>query len=86
MSILKKRIGKAIPVWVVLIVIIVGTAAGAFLWVSNLIERMPTVTDVPIYLQDEYMSSTYKDEYVTWLINYTVHDPDASDGYIYIEI
>ena len=86
MSILKKRIGKVIPVYAVLAIIIVGTAAGAFLWVSNMIDKYQTVTDVPIELQEEYMSSPWKDEYITWVINYTVHDASQCDGYIYVEI
>ncbi|MCK5239619.1 MAG: hypothetical protein KAR33_08740 [Candidatus Thorarchaeota archaeon] len=86
MKILRRRIRNTIPVWLVLSVVLVGTTAGAFLWISNLIETTPTVTDVPIELQEEYMSPTYVDEYVAWIIDYTIHDASQCDGYIYIEI
>jgi hypothetical protein len=85
MSFLKNKITKTLAV-VITIIVCVGTAAGAYIWISNLIEATPTVTDVPIELQEEYMSTPYKDEYVSWMINYTIHDADECDGYIYIEI
>ena len=85
MNFLTKRFQKPLAV-VVTLVICIGTAAGAYIWLSNLITRDITVTDTPIELQDEYMSPTYLDEYVTWIVNYTINVMDESDGYIWVEI
>jgi hypothetical protein len=85
MNILTKRFQKPLAV-VVTLVICIGTAAGAYIWISNQITRDITVTDTPIVLQDEYMSPTYLDEYITWIVNYTINIMDESDGYIWVDI
>lgn len=86
MRLLMKRKVNAIPVGILLVVIIIGTAAGAFLWISNLIDKNVTVTDIPIQIQDEYMEPPYTNSTTLWLVNYTINEMSQSSGYIWISI
>lgn len=85
-SFLKNKVGNVIPVWAVIFIIVVGTAAGAFLFISNLIDKNVTVTDIPIEIQTEFMEPPYKNETTNWIVNYTINEMSQSSGYIYISI
>lgn len=86
MSLLKKRIGNAVPAWAVLVIIIVGTAAGAFIFISNFVERNVSVSGTTMSLQDHSMGEAYRNTSAPWVVNYTVLVPGQSSGYIYITI
>ena len=83
---LRKKIGKVVPVWVVLGIVLVGTAAGAFVWISNLVERDETVTDLPIELQDTYMAPLYANRESQWILDYTINEMDHCTGYVWVKI
>ncbi len=85
MSFLRKKVSKPMAI-VITVVICIGTAAGALIWISNLVQRDVTVTDIPIILEEEYITPTYVDEYVTWGLNYTINEMDQCTGYIRIDV
>jgi len=85
MNFLKKKVLKSIPVWL-LIVIMIGTAAGAVFWISNLISSNVTVTNPPIEISGSFESVHYLDLETVSHFTYTLNDPVMAVGYIIIEI
>jgi hypothetical protein len=85
MSFLKKKITKPMTV-VITIIVCIGTAAGAFLWISNLIQRDITITDIPLTFAEYSISPTYIDEEILWRLDYTVNEADLSTGYLWIDV
>ena len=86
MSVLKRRIGKAVPVWAVIGIILVGTAAGAFVWISNIIERNATVTGMPIELDELSAPPIYTNVETEWRLNYSINEIELCTGYVWIMI
>ncbi len=85
MNVLKKKVIKTIPLWM-LAIILIGTAAGAFLWVSNLVSTDITVTNPPVSISGSFESPHYVSIETTSTFDYTVNNPVLAIGYIIIEI
>ena len=85
MSFLKKKVIKTLPVWM-LIIIMIGTAAGAYLWISNLVSNNVTVTNPPIEISGSFESVHYVDLETVSHFTYTLNNPDMAVGFIIIDI
>ena len=85
MNVLKKKVIKTIPLWM-LALILIGTAAGAFLWVSNLVSTDIIVTNPPVSISGSFESPHYVSIETTSTFDYTVNNPGMAIGYIIIEI
>ncbi len=85
MNVAKKKVIKTIPL-LMLALILIGTAAGAFLWVSNLMSTDITVTNPPVSISGSFESPHYVSIETTSTFNYTVNNPRMAIGYIIIEI
>ncbi len=85
MSLLKRKVIKTIPVWL-LALILIGTAAGAFLWISNLVSTDVTVTNPPIEISGSFESVHYVSIETISRFDYVLNDPTMAIGYIIIEI
>jgi len=85
MNFLKRKVLKTIPVWL-LIVIMIGTAAGAVFWISNLISTNVTVTDPPIAISGSFESVHYVGMERVSSFSYILNDPVMATGYIVIDI
>ena len=85
MNVLKKKVIKTIPLWM-LALILIGTAAGAFLWISNLVSTDITVTNPPVSISGSFESPHYVSIETTSTFDYTVNNPGLAIGYIIIEI
>ncbi|MHA2402946.1 MAG: hypothetical protein ACXADH_08170 [Candidatus Kariarchaeaceae archaeon] len=85
MSFLKRKVIKTIPVWM-LVIIMIGTVAGAFFWISNLVSTDVTVTDPPIEIIGSFESVHYVGMEMVSRFTYFLNDPMLAVGYIVIEI
>jgi hypothetical protein len=85
MNFLKRKVIKTIPVWMLLIVL-VGTAAGALLFISNLVSTTVTVTNPPMEISGSFESVHYVHLEMVSAFTYTLNDPVMAVGYIVIEI
>lgn len=85
MSFLKRKVIKTIPVWM-LFIIMIGTVAGAFFWISNLVSTDVTVTDPPIEIIGSFESVHYVGMEMVSRFSYILNDPILAVGYIVIEI
>jgi hypothetical protein len=85
MSFLKRKVSKTIPVWMLALVLI-GTAAGALLWISNLVSTDVTVTNPPIEISGSFESVHYVGIETISRFDYVLNDPIMAIGYIVIEI
>jgi hypothetical protein len=82
---LKRKVIKTIPLWM-LFVILIGTAAGAFLFISNLVSNNVSVTNPPIEISGSFESVQYVHLETVSAFTYTLNDPVMAVGYIVIEI
>ena len=81
---LRKRLLKSLPIWVVLIVL-VGTAAAAFVWISNTLTTTVTVSHAPISWSSGYFTkSVFVGDSVVDLFTYNVNDETNATGYLFI--
>jgi hypothetical protein len=83
MSVLKKKVHQVVPMWVILVVC-VGSAAGAFLWISNTISTQVEVHENPILLEGAFETSAYLNVTSQATFLYTIQDPGRCSGYIYL--
>ncbi|MFW9807303.1 MAG: hypothetical protein ACFFFK_11295 [Candidatus Thorarchaeota archaeon] len=85
MNFLKKKVIKTIPAWMI-IVIMIGTAAGAVFWISNLISTNVTVTNPPLEISGSFESVHYVGMERVSTFTYTLNDPIMATGYIILDI
>jgi hypothetical protein len=85
MNFLKRKVIKTIPAWVI-VIIMIGTVAGAVFWISNLISTDVTVTDPPIEISGSFEGVHYIDLETVSHFTYTLNDPDMAVGFIIIDI
>jgi hypothetical protein len=85
MNFLKRKVIKTIPVWMLLIITI-GTVAGAVFWISNLVSTTVTVTDPPIEISGSFDSVHYVGMERVSSFTYILNDAIMAVGYIVIEI
>jgi hypothetical protein len=85
MNFLKRKVIKTIPVWMI-IVIMIGTVAGAVFWISNLISTDVTVTNPPIEISGSFESVHYVGMERVSSFSYILNDPVMATGYIVIDI
>ncbi|MFW9960504.1 MAG: hypothetical protein ACFFDV_05770 [Candidatus Thorarchaeota archaeon] len=85
MSFLKRKVVKTIPVWM-LALILIGTVAGAFIWISNLVSTDVTVTNPPIEISGSFESVHYVSIETVSSFSYILNDAPKAVGYIIIEI
>lgn len=85
MNFLKRKVIKTIPIWMIAIILI-GTVAGAYLWISNLVSTDVTVTDPPIEISGSFESVHYVGLEMVSFFGYILNDPSMAIGYIIIEI
>jgi hypothetical protein len=85
LKILRKRLFKTLPVWL-LALLLIGSAAAAFLWISNQITTWVLVKERGIELIGSFQSSdVYKNETTYNSFTYTINNMSQSTGYIYLE-
>jgi hypothetical protein len=82
-SLTKARV-KAVPVWMILLVCI-GTAAGAFILISNTIHGDVTPQEYPIMITGSFTESPYIDEAIEQSFTYTINDNTQDVGYLVLE-
>lgn len=85
MSLLKRKVIKTIPVWL-LALILIGTAAGAFLWISNLVSTDVTVTNPPIEISGSFESVHYVGIETVSSFSYVLNNAILAVGYVVIDI
>lgn len=85
MNFLKKKVVKTIPLWMLLVVLI-GTAAGALFFISNLVSNNVLVTNPPMEISGSFESVHYVHLEMVSTFTYTLNDPVMAVGYIVIEI
>lgn len=85
MNFLKRKVIKTIPLWM-LVIIMIGTVAGAVFWISNLVSTNVTVTDPPIEISGSFESVHYVGLEMVSSFFYILNDPGMAFGYIVIEI
>jgi hypothetical protein len=81
---LKKKVLKVLPVWL-LALLMVGSAAAAFVWISNFITTVVTVHSIPITLEGGFVGSAYPFQETLQTFNYTLNDPSNNIGYVFIQ-
>jgi hypothetical protein len=82
--VLKKKVLKVLPVWL-LALLLIGSAAAAFLWISNMVRISIVVWERPIFLESRgnvVGMTFYPDELRTHQINFTVNNPAQNLGYV----
>jgi hypothetical protein len=72
---------KSIPVWVLLITCI-GSVAGAFLYISNIIQTTVDPEPYPVELSGTFDQTPIIDEVYTHVFGYTINDDTQDEGYI----
>ncbi|MHA1951917.1 MAG: hypothetical protein ACW987_18880 [Candidatus Thorarchaeota archaeon] len=85
MNVLKRNVIKTIPVWM-LVIIMIGTVAGAVFWISNLVSTNVTVTDPPIEISGSFESVHYVGMERISSFTYLLNDAMMAVGYIVIDI
>lgn len=83
MSLLKKKVRNIVPVWV-MVVIMIGTAAGAYLWISNSITTTVVVEGPPIELSGQFQTQAYMGLWSSQTFAYTINDMSDCTGYVYL--
>ena len=69
-----------------IIIVMIGTVAGAVFWISNLISTDVTVTDPPIEISGSFESVHYVGMERVSSFTYILNNPVMATGYIIIEI
>jgi hypothetical protein len=82
--VLKKKVLKVLPVWLVALLLI-GSAAAAFMWISNRLSTYVIISERSIELTGSFEASPFKDEVTSQAFSYTIHNMSDSSGYIYLE-
>lgn len=85
MNLLKRKVIKTIPLWMILILMI-GTVAGAYFWISNLISTDVTVTEPPIEIIGSFESDHYVGMERVSSFSYILNDAIMAVGFLIIEI
>jgi hypothetical protein len=86
MKILRKRILKIVPVWLIIAILLsTGIAFAAFSWISNQLYNTVSVTATPLTLVGSFPSSFYQDVPVDTIFNYTVNSGTPT-GYIWVRL
>jgi hypothetical protein len=81
---LRKKLLKSLPFWVLLIVL-VGTASAAFVWISNTLTTTVTVSPAPIsWSSGAFTQSVFLDDSVYDVFTYDVNDNTNATGYLFI--
>ena len=80
-KLLGKKIAKTVPIWLILVIALSGTAAASVIYISNRITTQITVTNAPVTLGGNFASTAYKDVTVDTTFTYTVGST-AVNGYL----
>jgi hypothetical protein len=81
---LRKKLFKSLPIWILLI-ILVGTASAAFVWISNTLTTTVTVTASPIsWSSGTFTQSVFLGDSVYDVFTYDVNDNTNATGYLFI--
>jgi hypothetical protein len=81
---LSKKLLKGLPLWILLIVL-VGTASAAFVWISNTLTTTVTVSLAPIsWSEGAFTQSVFLGDSVNDVIGYNVNDYTNATGYLFI--
>ena len=83
MKLTSKRLSKSLLASV-LALILVGSAAAAFVWISNIRTTVVTVSPYPIVLEGDFADASYVTEETLQLFNLTINDPAKAVGYVSI--
>lgn len=75
---------KLLPVWF-LAIILVGSAAAAFIWISNMRITWVNVREYPITLAGDFDNATYQSETTYQYFDFTVNDASNSTGYVLLQ-
>lgn len=85
MNILRKKVLKVLPVWLIAILIVGFASAATLVWISNNIRTLVTVTLYPITIDGEFVDSPYLNEQTNEYFGFSVNDAGNAAGYIVIE-
>ena len=84
MRIMPKKLSKSLLVSV-LALVLVGSAAAAFVWISNIRTTTVTVRPIPITLTGDFINSPYPFQETLQEFDYTVNDPSNKNGYVLVQ-
>jgi hypothetical protein len=84
LKILRKRIIKVVPVWLLVAMLLSAGTAIAFSFISNLLSTSVTVTLPPITLANSFVTTQYSGIEAGSAITYTVNSGTPT-GYVYLE-
>jgi hypothetical protein len=84
MKIMPKKLPKSLLVSV-LALVLVGSAAAAFVWISNIRTTTVVVREIPVTLSGDFVASSYTHEETFQQFAFTVNDAPYAVGYIFIE-
>jgi hypothetical protein len=86
MKILKKKILRVVPLWIIIATVLsAGTALAAYTWMSNQIFSVSNVTNPPLVLSGTLARPIYKDLMNAQNLTYTVNSGTPT-GYIILKI
>jgi hypothetical protein len=77
----RAKIFRIIPIWLIIVLAISGTAAAALTWISNPLQTTVTVTKTPVTLSGNIITTRYAGLEYEEQISYTVNNAPAQ-GYI----
>ena len=83
MPVLRRKVLRVLPVWLI-VLLLIPTAAAAYVWISNQISSTVVVSSRPIFLLGSFTSG-YVEEPLYESIPYYVNDVSNSSGYIIIK-
>ena len=85
MKILRKKLFKTLPAWL-LALLLIGSAAAAFFWISNQITTWVLVRERGIEITGSFQSSdVYDNETTLNYFTYYINNLSQCTGYIYLE-
>ena len=82
-ELLRKRLLKVIPIWLLSLLALVSFAAAGYTMISNQVHTQVTVSNVPITITGNFNTQAYVDQLCTSTFTYTVSG-SAPTGYIQI--
>lgn len=75
---------KSVPIWMISLILI-GTAAGSLVWISNEISDNVLPVERPIELEGQFITTPFLDEPAVQTFSYTINDNTQDVGYIVLD-
>jgi hypothetical protein len=85
LKILRRKVLKVIPVWLIIIMLAVGTGFAAFQWISNTIVGTVNVTVAPLTLSGAFTTTSYVNIGADSTFTYQVNSGTPT-GYVVVSV